>query len=127
MNKEFLEKQTSQKPYNAYPSNNKLTIANRKKNIEKDTNSAEDYVNSGFIYLENKDYDEALECFQKITELEPNNPKTFINLGYVYEKMDMFDSAKKCYEKALKIKDDNIEAIIKIGHILELQMIITML
>jgi hypothetical protein len=37
MNKEFLEKQTPQKPYNAYPSNIKLTIANRKKNIKKDT------------------------------------------------------------------------------------------
>jgi len=65
MDKEFLEKKISQKPYNAYPVNNKLTIANRKKNIGKDTNSIEDYANSGFMYLENKDYDEALECFSK--------------------------------------------------------------
>ena len=60
MNKEFLEKKTPQKPYNVYPVNNKLTIANRKKNI-----------------------DEALECFQKITELQPDNAKNFINLGYI--------------------------------------------
>ena len=99
MDKEFLEKKTSPKPYSAYPDNNKQTIANRKKNIEKNTNSIEDYVNLGSIHLENKNYDEALICFQKIAELEPDNPETFNNLGNIYEKMDMLDSAKKCYEK----------------------------
>ncbi|MGP8003665.1 MAG: tetratricopeptide repeat protein, partial [Smithella sp.] len=94
-----MEKITSEKQFNARSDNKKLIIARRNKSIVKDTHSSDDYVNLGLFHLDNRDYDKALECFQKITELEPNNPKTFINLGYIYERMDMLDSAKKCYEK----------------------------
>ena len=73
-----------------------MNIANSK-NINKDNYSPSDYENWGFIYLENKEFDQALKCFQKTIELEPHNPKNYIHLGHVYEKMDMLDSAKISY------------------------------
>ena len=41
--------------------NQEMTIKYSKNNIKKDSFSTEDYVNWGFIHLENKNYDEALK------------------------------------------------------------------
>ena len=46
------------------------------------------YMNLGLINLAKKDYDESLDCFQKIIELEPHNQEAIKNLSYVYKKMD---------------------------------------
>ena len=65
-----------------------------------DNEYSDAHVNLGFIYLEKEEYDQALKCFTRVTELEPDNPEAFNNLGYVYEKMERLGSAKQMYERA---------------------------
>jgi len=100
--KESSDKTSSPNSCNAYPKHNKLIIASRKKDTEKCRRYVEDYVKLGYIHLESNNYEEALNCFQKIAEIEPGNPKTFINIGYIYEKMDMLDSAKNVMKNRWK-------------------------
>jgi len=62
-------------------------LATQNKNYTiKDFSASENYSAWGMIHLENKNYDEALKCFQLMTEIDPYNPKHYINMGYAYEK-----------------------------------------
>jgi len=66
------------------------------------------YLQRGGIYYQNKQYEKAIEDFQKVTELEPKLANGFFNLGVTYKKVGAKDSARKALEKALELmgKDD---------------------
>ncbi len=82
----------------------------------------EDYktlFNSGSVFLQQGNHQEALSCFQEAARLKPDHEETYHALGQVYERMGRFGSAKQMYRQVLEIDPGNIEALIRTAHILE--------
>jgi tetratricopeptide (TPR) repeat protein len=64
--------------------------------VRRDDEYVDAYVNLGFIYLEKEEYEQALKCFMRVTELESDNPEAYNNLGYVYERWSAWAARSRC-------------------------------
>ena len=42
------------------------------------------YLNIGFNYMAQGNFDKAIETFDKVIELDPNNPEGYRHCGYAY-------------------------------------------
>lgn len=65
------------------------------------------YLKRGGIYYYNKQYEEAIKDFQKVTELKPEYANGFYNLGAAYKQYGAKESARKALNKALELTDKN--------------------
>lgn len=58
------------------------------------------YLNAGYVYQAMELWDEALENFQKVTELSPEDYRGFFNMGVCYTYLGMYDEALGTYTTA---------------------------
>ena len=76
-------------------------------------NSTFAYNNLGYLYYHwYKNYDKALEKYNKSMTLDTNNYETWSNRGVVYNNIEKHDLAVYDFTKALKLKPENTDAII---------------
>ncbi|MCA9387048.1 tetratricopeptide repeat protein [Candidatus Dojkabacteria bacterium] len=68
-----------------------------------ETDSARVYNNLGMAYIDNLDYDSAIENYKKAIEISDTYPHTRFNLGNTYADRQMFDEAFDEYIKSLQI------------------------
>lgn len=76
------------------------------------------YLNIGFNYMAQGNFDKAIETFDKVIELDPNNPEGYRHCGYAYREKarqaqghvasddrgkDDFDKSNKAFEKAIEL------------------------
>jgi len=52
------------------------------------------------------DYEGAIECFNKIIEMDPTSYKAWFNKGKCYYKLGNYGKAVGCYDEALKYETD---------------------
>jgi len=67
---------------------------------------SEAYYNLGLLYFSQENYDDTIEQWNKILEIEPNFPNEYIvlnNLGIVYQKKEMPDKALEYFLEALAL------------------------
>lgn len=64
----------------------------------------------GITYYSNEKYDEALEEFKKIVEINPVQHEPYFNLGLIYEKKENYKQARYYFLKAVEYKADFQEA-----------------
>jgi tetratricopeptide (TPR) repeat protein len=57
----------------------------------------------GYIYMERKNYSEAIETYLRVTELAPRQPDTFFNLGYLYTITKKYQQAKAMYRRVVEL------------------------
>lgn len=75
------------------------------------------YYNKGMALKNNGNEKEAIEAFEKATELDPELGEAYYNIGLIYIELNDLENAKINLEKAV---DDSIElALPYIGHIYE--------
>ncbi len=55
------------------------------------------------IYVRLKDYQKAIETYQKTAKLAPQFPETFFNLGYVYATIKDYSRAREMYSRAVEL------------------------
>jgi tetratricopeptide (TPR) repeat protein len=63
----------------------------------------------GFIYLGDKNYPQAIETYQKVTELEPQLPNALFNLGYIYAVTEDYARAREMYARVVQMKPDFLD------------------
>jgi serine/threonine protein kinase len=63
----------------------------------------------GFIYLGDKNYPQAIDTYQKVTELEPQLPNAFFNLGYIYAITEDYARAREMYERVVQMAPDFLD------------------
>ena len=72
--------------------------------IDKDNTDA--YFNKGLVLANQKNYDDAIKCFQKVTELSPDYPYAYYSIGMAYEMKNMPDKAVEYYYLYTGIESD---------------------
>ena len=72
---------------------------------------ASTYSNLAIIYVNMKQYDKAIEMFNKAVELRPDYKEGYLNLGRLYTMMNNVDKAIEMYERVLRIDAQDNRAI----------------
>lgn len=76
---------------------------------------AEEYYNLGVIHYNNKEFKEAIDCFNKAIELNPDSSETYYKLGSTYYEMQEFDEAINFLEMAIELNPDSSKAHYGLG------------
>jgi|GEM_PF-6563235 len=79
--------------------------------------TAEEYFKQGVDYYENKQFQEALQCFQKCVELNPEFVKAWNNLGVVQSDLENNKEAEQSYEQALLLNREHVSAWYNLGNV----------
>ena len=76
--------------------------------MSKTNNNQESKIQEqAMFYFLNSKFDEAIEEFKKVLEINPANPDALCSLGLIYENRKMIEEAKKMYEKTLIVDKEN--------------------
>lgn len=63
----------------------------------------------GFIYVEQKDYQNAIETYKKVAAIKPEFAGAFFNLGYLYWATEDYALAKDMYQRVIELKPEFID------------------
>jgi tetratricopeptide (TPR) repeat protein len=86
--------------------------------LERNPASVEAYNMLGFIYIDEKDYSNAVEAFQHALKLAPGSAKTRNNLGNVYLSEQKPDLAENEFRTVLRSDPGNRDANYNLGLVL---------
>lgn len=94
--------------------NNAKAISFYDKIITIDKNSTDAYFNKGLVFANQKKYDDALTCFEKVIELSPEYPYAYYSTALTYELKEMPEKAIEYYNLYLNVeKDEKMQNIVK--------------
>ncbi len=69
-----------------------------------DERNAAAYNRLGILYAKQKEYKDAIDCFEIASSIEPS-PSSLHNLGLIYYETEHFEKAATAFEQALKLED----------------------
>src|SRR3989344_8532379 len=69
-----------------------------------DEKNAAAYNRLGILYAKQKEYKDAIDCFEIASSIEPS-ASSLHNLGLIYYETENFQSAATAFEQALKLED----------------------
>lgn len=65
------------------------------------------WYNKGVTFLNGRQFKQALECFQKVTNMDPSNIQALILRGNAAQQLGLFQEAGESYDKAIKLNPNN--------------------
>lgn len=71
----------------------------------------------GDIYLEKKEFKNAIEVFTNAVKYKPENYDLYYSLGVCYARINDFDIDRKCFQKTVEINEDMYLAYYRLGQI----------
>ncbi len=73
--------------------------------IKRNPNDKEAYAALGRLYLQNKNYSDAVQIYEYLIKLDPTKDIYYSNLGLSHYSLKEYEKAKASYEKALSINN----------------------
>ncbi len=73
------------------------------------------YLKWGRFFLEHKDWEDALSCFQEAKDFSPANFDIFFHLGQTYDQLKDYDQSVDSYKKSVSLHPYFIEARNNLG------------
>src|ERR1700741_1598706 len=70
-----------------------------------DEKNAAAYNRLGILYAKQKEYKDAIDCFEIASSIEPT-ASSLHNLGLIYYETENYEKAATAFEQALKLEDD---------------------
>lgn len=70
-----------------------------------DQTNAAAYNRLGILYAKQKEYKDAIDCFEIASSIDPS-PSSLHNLGLIYYETENYNKAATAFEHALKLEDD---------------------
>ena len=61
-------------------------------------------------HSDDENYEEILECCDKIIELDPDFVEVYLNRGYAYMELERYEEALSDYDKAIELDPENTGA-----------------
>jgi len=89
-----------------YAKNLSVDLDMKKPKITAKEAEADEWLSKGNTAYQAKEYDEAIKCYKKATELDPSFASAFYNLGIIYNAKGMIDESISAYKHVLTIKPD---------------------
>ncbi len=71
--------------------------------------SVKAHAKLGLLYVQNKDFPEAVKQYTKVSELDPKYTDAFFNLGYLYAVTKDYEKAEKAYQRVTELKPDYLD------------------
>ncbi|MFZ0451014.1 MAG: protein kinase [Desulfatiglandaceae bacterium] len=71
--------------------------------------SVKAHAKLGFLYVQRKDFPEAVRQYTKVSELDPEYTDAFFNLGYLYAVTKDYEQAEKAYQRVVELKPDYLD------------------
>lgn len=85
--------------------------------LQEDPNMVDAHFLAGLVYLQLRDYSDAIDQLTKTLALNPEHMMAIYNLGYTYELMGKLTEAESWFLKVLNIEENNLYAKLKLAHI----------
>ncbi|MGC8602749.1 MAG: tetratricopeptide repeat protein [Desulfomonilaceae bacterium] len=84
--------------------------------INLDGNNGDPFFNLGLIYLDDSDYEGALNYLGRAVELDPEDTQFLTELGHLYLEMDREKEALRLFERAFMNEPDDAQVDFHLGH-----------
>ncbi len=75
--------------------------------------NAEYWFKKGNKFFNEGEYEKAIECYKKVTQINPKDAEAWNNKGVAYDKLGDYKKAIKCYNKVIEIIEINPEIELK--------------
>jgi tetratricopeptide (TPR) repeat protein len=82
-----------------------------KANVLQETNSTQDILNKANVLQDLQRYDEALQYYDKVLEIDPKDIDALYDKASVLEDLQRYDEALQYYDKVLDIDPKDIDAM----------------
>lgn len=83
--------------------------------VREDHKNLKAYQGLGLLYLEQGEYEGAVEAYSKVTELDPTNEAGFNNLGLALMNVKKYDEAVHAYEHAIALNNKVVHRYINLA------------
>jgi tetratricopeptide (TPR) repeat protein len=84
--------------------------------VKLDPTSVQAHFQLGLVYVKQKEYNKAIETYQKVAEMDPQFPDIYFNLGYVYAMSKDYPKAEEMYTRVVKLSPSYLdEALFNLG------------
>ena len=68
-------------------------------------------LKDGIKLLNQKKYEDSIECFNKTLKLDPNYESAWYNKGYSLFYIDNYQKANECFDRLLELNPENVYAV----------------
>ena len=92
-------------------------LLRRATNIAQDFHQA--FSNLGRILIDSGKWDDAVDCYQHLVELQPQDDTAWSGLGRAYNHAGQVKQSLSAYEKSLRIKGDSASVNLAYAHVLK--------
>jgi tetratricopeptide (TPR) repeat protein len=89
-----------------------------RQNLIKEPDSSAGYCRKGFFYKDQRQLNEAAECFKKSIELDPNNSTGYLGMGVICHEWYQYDEAIEWFKKSIKVNPNNSKNYSAMGYAL---------
>jgi Flp pilus assembly protein TadD len=98
----------------------KKTAASEAPQIEKEELTAQEWFERGYVFQQDKNFDEAIRCYTEAIHLEPNLSEAYNNLGILlHEELKRYEEAEAAYRKAIELNPSEAKAYSNLGILLK--------
>ncbi|HIO06401.1 TPA: tetratricopeptide repeat protein [Candidatus Poribacteria bacterium] len=77
------------------------------------------FINRANILRESGQFEEAVEVYSQVIQLQPDSAETYNNLGISLYKLNQFQSAAQAYYDAIELNSECAEAYYNFGTLLQ--------
>lgn len=83
--------------------------------IRSDPNNVIAYCGLGNIYIQNREFDKAIDIFQEAVKVDDANPEVYVGLGNAYSQKGDVEKSSQFLNKALALDGNNANAYFMLG------------
>ena len=87
----------------------KKTAASKAPQVEKEELTASEWFEHGYVFQQDKNFDEAIRCYTEAIRLEPNLSGTYNNLGILLKGLKRYGEAEAAYRKAIELNPSDAD------------------
>ena len=77
-----------------------------------DMESIDEWTRKGYSQYEQRNFHEAIECYNKSLAINSKNTRTLLLKGNALQGLKKFDEAIKCYDQTLQIVPESVDLLI---------------
>lgn len=85
------------------------------------SSTAQEYFRDGYVASMKRDWNAAIDLFNKSIDLNPDNAAVYVQRASAYQMVDRIDDAIRDYEAALRLRPDYYLAMEYLGKLYEMK------